>query len=55
MSLKPKIKSLFWAITAEDYIADSPAVLKKDHVNRVPYNAEWTAMAQIKASATLPR
>jgi RimJ/RimL family protein N-acetyltransferase len=25
-----------WAITVEDYIADSPAVLKKDHVNLVP-------------------
>lgn len=35
-----------WAITAEEYIADSPAVLKKDHVNLVPYNAEWPVMAQ---------
>lgn len=35
-----------WAITAEDYIADSPDVLKKDHVNLVPYNTEWPLMAQ---------
>jgi GrpB-like predicted nucleotidyltransferase (UPF0157 family)/RimJ/RimL family protein N-acetyltransferase len=35
-----------WAITAEDYIADCPDVLKKDHVNLVPYNSEWPFMAQ---------
>lgn len=35
-----------WAITAEDYIADTPAVLKKDHVSLVPYNAEWPLMAE---------
>jgi hypothetical protein len=35
-----------WAITAEDYIADSPSVLKKDHVNIVPYNSEWPFIAQ---------
>ncbi len=35
-----------WAITAEDYIADSPDFLKKDHVNLVPYNNEWPLMAQ---------
>lgn len=35
-----------WAITAEDYIADSLSVLKKDHVNIVPYNSEWPLIAQ---------
>lgn len=35
-----------WAMTAEDYIADSPAVLKKDHVNLVPYHPQWPMMAQ---------
>lgn len=35
-----------WAITAEEYIADSPAVLKKDLVNLVPYNPEWPVLAQ---------
>jgi GrpB-like predicted nucleotidyltransferase (UPF0157 family)/RimJ/RimL family protein N-acetyltransferase len=35
-----------WAMTAEDYIADNPTVLKKDHVSLVPYNSEWPLMAQ---------
>lgn len=35
-----------WAITAEEYIADSPAILKKDHVNLVSYNSEWPSLAQ---------
>lgn len=35
-----------WAITAEEYIADTPEVLKKDHVNLEPYNVEWPLMAQ---------
>lgn len=46
-----------WAITAEEYIADTPAVLKRDHVNLVPYNAEWPSMAQTeieKIKSVLP-
>jgi len=35
-----------WAITAEDYISDTPEILKKDHVNLVPYNPEWPKLAQ---------
>lgn len=35
-----------WAITAEDYIVDSPAVLKKDYVNLVPYDVQWPLLAQ---------
>lgn len=37
-----------WAITAEDYIADSPAVLQKDCVNLVSYDSEWPLLAQIE-------
>ena len=35
-----------WAITAEDYLSDTPEVLKRDHVNLVPYNLEWPKLAQ---------
>lgn len=35
-----------WAITTEYYIADSPTVLKKDHVSLVPYDSEWLLLAQ---------
>jgi GrpB-like predicted nucleotidyltransferase (UPF0157 family) len=35
-----------WAITVEDYLVDSPSVLKKDHVNLESYNAEWPLMAK---------
>lgn len=35
-----------WAITSEDYLSDTPEILKKDHVNLVPYNSEWPKLAQ---------
>ncbi|WP_028389017.1 GNAT family N-acetyltransferase [Legionella fairfieldensis] len=35
-----------WAITVEDYLSDIPEVVKKDHVNLVPYNPEWPRLAQ---------
>ncbi|KTC72559.1 multifunctional nucleotidyltransferase/glutamate rich protein GrpB/ribosomal protein alanine acetyltransferase [Legionella birminghamensis] len=35
-----------WAITVEDYIAESPEILKKDHVTLEPYNPEWPSLAQ---------
>lgn len=35
-----------WAVTAEEYIVESPAVLKKDHVDLVPYNPEWPLLAK---------
>lgn len=47
-----------WAITAEDYIVDTPAVLTQDSVNLVPYNSKWPLLAQIemdKIKAAFPR
>ena len=35
-----------WAMTSEDYLSDTPGVLKRDHVNLVPYNSEWPKLAQ---------
>ncbi len=35
-----------WAITLEDYISDTPAILKRDHINLAPYNSEWPKLAQ---------
>lgn len=35
-----------WAITVEDYLNDTPEVLKRDHVNLVPHNPEWPRLAQ---------
>lgn len=35
-----------WAITVEDYIADSPDIQKKDQVKLVPYSSEWPLLAQ---------
>ncbi len=35
-----------WVITAEDFIKDSDAVLKNDHVQLVPYHPEWPSLAQ---------
>ncbi len=35
-----------WAMTKEDYLSDSPDVLKKDHVNLVPYHSEWPKLAE---------
>jgi GrpB-like predicted nucleotidyltransferase (UPF0157 family)/RimJ/RimL family protein N-acetyltransferase len=35
-----------WAITLEDYIRNEPEVLEKDHVELVPYNPEWSTLAQ---------
>lgn len=35
-----------WAMTSEDYLSDTPEVLKRDHVNLVPYNSEWPTLAQ---------
>ncbi len=37
-----------WAITSEDYISDTPEVLKKDGVKLVPYNPEWPKLAQME-------
>ena len=34
-----------WAMTLEDYIRNDPEVLKKDHVDIVPYNSGWPNMA----------
>ena len=34
-----------WVMTFEDYIRNDPEVLKKDHIDIVPYNPEWPAMA----------
>ncbi|HEX4068969.1 MAG TPA: GNAT family N-acetyltransferase [Candidatus Babeliales bacterium] len=35
-----------WAMTIEDYIRNDADVLKKDHVDIVPYNPEWPTMAK---------
>lgn len=37
-----------WAITSEDFIRDTPDVLKKDHVSLVSYNPEWPNLAQME-------
>jgi len=34
-----------WAMTLEDYIRDDEATLMKDHINIVPYRAEWPTLA----------
>ena len=46
-----------WAMTVEDYIKNDSEVLKKDHVDIVPYNSEWPSMANAEISklqAVLP-
>lgn len=46
-----------WAMTSEDFIRNDADVLKKDHVNILPYNPEWPDMACIeigKLRAVLP-
>lgn len=46
-----------WAITLEDYIKDDPEILKKDHVDIVPYNPVWLRLAQeeiAKLKSVLP-
>jgi len=35
-----------WAITYEEYIQDSPEITQKDHINIVPNNPEWMALAK---------
>lgn len=35
-------------MTVEDYLRDSPEVIKKDHVNLVAYNPEWPKLAQLE-------
>ena len=35
-----------WAITLEDYLSDTPEVIKKDNVSLVPYNSGWPKLAQ---------
>ena len=35
-----------WAITAEDYIRDTPDIEQKDYVDIVPYNSEWPKLAE---------
>ena len=39
-----------WAMTAEDYIRNDSEVLKKDHVDILPYNSEWPHMANAEIS-----
>lgn len=39
-----------WAMTLEDYIRNDPEVLKKDHVDIVPYNSEWPNVASAEIS-----
>src|SRR3990167_1051597 len=34
-----------WAITLEDFIRNDADVLKKDHIDIVPYNSEWPTRA----------
>lgn len=46
-----------WAVTLEDFVREDADVLKKDHVDIVPYNPEWPNMAndEIKSiRAALP-
>ena len=35
-----------WAITSEDYLSDTPEVLKRDNVTLVPHHSEWPKLAQ---------
>ncbi|OGT38701.1 MAG: ribosomal-protein-S5p-alanine acetyltransferase [Gammaproteobacteria bacterium RIFCSPHIGHO2_12_FULL_37_14] len=39
-----------WAMTVEDYIRNESEVLKRDHVDIVPYNPEWSDMANAEIS-----
>lgn len=39
-----------WAMTYEDFIRDNADVLKKDHVDIVAYDPEWSTLASIEIS-----
>lgn len=37
-----------WVMTSEDYLSNTPEILKKDHINLVAYNSKWPKLAQME-------